>query len=176
MARRSRGRSFKSGGKRYQWFGFQSVITIVDNGAVDSFIIIGATNTVHEQADVTVIRTIIQTGVARTIASAATGSLMAAVLQKTEVDAAGVPIAPLDPTSKDSFDLGDADAMGWWYPAVPTQTPLTAGVDLTFRTSEFQSRAKRRMKLRKHGLIVSYATDSSIDQSVTILARTLVQY
>jgi len=174
--RRTKGSRFRAGGKIYQWFGFSITNVVVDDAAIDTFLIVPATSSVSEQATGTLVRSLMAVRAASTNLVASVGIDIRGLLQKTEINSAGTPVGIIAPTSLNGFDLGDGDVLWWGMIELPQSTPPTVVTETTFRVMQMQSKAKRKLKLRKHGVIFSMEGFNAIDTSISLQLRCLMQY
>ena len=174
--RSSRGRSFRHGRHRYQWFGFQNTDVVVDSDAVDSFIVVPTTASAGEQADGTLVRSLISTTVASANLVRDPNQTLMLVLQHAATDVGGTATNVIDPTSTNAFALGDADVLGWWQLPVPINTPPVSSTQGAFITTNFESKAKRRMKMRTHSIIGNVSGFDTVDLKLTIILRCLIRF
>ena len=174
--RRTRGRSFRHGKHRYQWFGFQNSDVVVDSAAIDSFIIVPTSAAVTEQSDGTLVRTVISLTISAGLLVRANNNTLVMNLQKTETDTGGTPTNIVDPVATDGFSLGNGDILGWWQVAVPETTPPVVATQTAYETSHYESRAKRKLKVRMHAIVLAFRGFSAIDLKLSLVARALMQY
>jgi len=177
MARRnSRGRSFRHGGRRYQWFGFQNSAVIVNDAAVDNFIIVPTTAGISEVGIATLVRTIIQVTISYEVLTRLNDDSIVGCLQRTETTEAGTPVGILDPVTLNAFGLGNADILGWWQIPVPPAVPPVSATQTAFRQSTFESKAKRKMKTRMHAITFAMSGFANNNTRASVLIRCLMQY
>ncbi len=173
--RRTRGRTFRHNGRSYQWLGFQVADVTIDNTAVDSFLIVPATNSVFEKSRKTVVRTIIQYTLANLDISHGATQTVQALLQKTEIDSTGASKGLINPSSTNAFDLGNADAMWWGQLEVPTITPVLSTAP-TMITRTIEAKAKRILNTREHGVSFAVNGGSADALQLKLIIRCLMQH
>ena len=174
--RRSRSRVFRgSDGRPSQWFGLQASNIIVDSDAIDNFIVVPTSGAISEQSKGTLVATHIQSTIASANVARATNQTLIALIQKTETTAAGTPVNILDPSTVNVFEMGNGDVLGWWHLPTPETTPGDANL-VTFKTSVFQSRAKRKISRRMHAICWTVTGFDTLDLNATFFVRCLVKY
>ena len=174
--RRSRGRTFRSGGRTYQWHRFQINAVVIDDAAIDNFIVVPVNATTTERQSATLVRSILSFSLSSQNVARNEDANISAVLQLTETNAAGVSQNVIDPISTNLFDLGNGDVLGWWKLEVSQTTVPTANTQAVFRNSYLQSMAKRKLKMRVHQVTLAVSGQAAEDTQWSCVLGCLLQY
>ena len=129
-----------------------------------------------EQADGTLVRSIIGCTVASANLTRDPNQTLMMLLQHAATDVGGVATNIIDPTSTDAFALGDGDVLGWWQLPVPAAAPPVSSTQGHFISTQFESKAKRRMKMRTHSVVCSISGFDTVDLKLTIMCRCLLRF
>ncbi len=177
MARR--GRRSQGSGKRKnvgQWYGIQAAQIVIDSTAIDNFIIVPPTTLVQTQSRG------VYRGMQISVAAwqqpvRSPAETVSVVVQKTEFSGPTTPANVIDPVSTSGFDLGNGDVLWWDQLEVPVSMGGTIADDEPMvANTRWKLRANRKLDLRRHGIIISMSSFTSLDTTITINARAYVQY
>lgn len=179
MARR-RGKSSgrKGNTKRSgQWYGFQAAGLIVDSSAVDALIVVPPNTNLNVQSDATYMGMRVNS-ITNALPIRSPAQQVVWNVQKSEFTSPTVGVNTIDPATFDKFDLANADVLWHDYMnlaqsmggLIADDEPMFGNVD------RFILRSKRKLDMRRHGIILALSGFSAIDTTVNLIAKAYVKY